>query len=231
MAEATCLLRSRAEQRRVATAVGLSLSLHTVVLALLPDWRLPEYPSTASIIHVFVVPQTKLVTTAPPSSPTPAVVANNRPAIARTQARASARAAPTPALAPPAPAPAAPASEPTVAATREQHPPAALVPAAARHHAALTSYARTLTDRIAQHRRYPRLAQLRRMEGEVQMQLRIAAGGALVDVRITRSSGFELLDRHALDMVTRAQPLPTPPETMRAPDLTVLVPVVFRLKS
>jgi periplasmic protein TonB len=226
MAEATCLLRSRAEQRRVATAVGLSLSLHTVVLALLPDWRLPEYPSTASIIHVFVAPQTELAPSAP-SSPTTAAVANNRQAI--TRVRAPARAAPAPAL-PAAPHPAA-TSEPTVAETPEQHALAAPAPADPRHYAALTDYARTLADRIAQHRRYPRLAQLRRMEGEVQMQLRIAAGGALVDVRITRSSGFELLDRHALDMVTRAQPLPTPPETMRAPDLTVLVPVVFRLKS
>jgi len=130
--------------------------------------------------------------------------------------------APEPARTPP------PDAEPPVARA-EPAPPA---PASAQPDpAALAHYAQALAGLIARHRAYPRQAQMRGWQGEVELALEIGADGRLRDAQVRRSSGFETLDRQALEMARRAHPLPPPPPELQRRDFVVLVPVVFRLES
>lgn len=138
----------------------------------------------------------------------------------------------------PAPKPALPRLEPAPP-PEEPPPPVALAaepvvtaPAAAPPDPnAMASYADRLASLLARHRSYPRQAQLRGWQGQVELQLHIAPDGRLVDAQVSRSSGFEPLDRQALKMARLARPLPQPPEALRSKEFTVLVPVVFRLGS
>lgn len=70
---------------------------------------------------------------------------------------------------------------------------------------------------------------MRGWEGEVTLVLTIARKGGLLAVRISHSSGHEILDQHALSLVENGEPLPAPPET-DAP-LEITVPVLYRLRS
>ena len=142
---------------------------------------------------------------------------------------------------PAAPAPAVVSEPPPEAVLREPAPESTAAPAPppAANFAALeapeplavSSYAQTLAALIARQRFYPRLARLRGWQGQVEVQLEIAPGGGLVDVQVSRSSGFEILDRQAVEMVRFARPLPQPPEELRRKKFTVRVPVEFRFQS
>lgn len=91
-------------------------------------------------------------------------------------------------------------------------------------------YGAQLSREFARHKQYPRLAQMRGWQGTVQVQVHIDAGGAVISSSINQSSGHEVLDKQALEMVKKASPLPQPPEALRDRELTMLVPIVFRLE-
>lgn len=160
-------------------------------------------------------PEPKATPPAPRSEPPPMSLAKKeapptpKPEVARVEPPPAPEAPPSVALAEPPPAPAAEPPDPS----------------------AMARYADALASLIARHRSYPRMAQLRGWQGEVELELRIAPDGRLVDAQVSRSSGFDALDRHALKMARLARPLPQPPEALRSRQFTVLVPVVFRLGS
>jgi len=95
---------------------------------------------------------------------------------------------------------------------------------------ARNNYGNQLSREFAKHKQYPRLAQMRGWQGTVQVQVQIDASGAVVSSNISKSSGYEVLDKQALEMVKKASPLPQPPEVLRSREFTVLVPVIFRLE-
>lgn len=85
-----------------------------------------------------------------------------------------------------------------------------------------------LHDAVATHFYYPPLARRHGWEGEVRLALHVAHDGRLSDIRVLSSSGHRVLDRAAIDCLTRVARLPdatgVPPSGME----TVL-PVVYRL--
>jgi protein TonB len=89
-------------------------------------------------------------------------------------------------------------------------------------------YLAELAESLRRAQRYPIAARRLRQEGRVVLKLDLAADGALVDCEVVRSSGYELLDEAALDMVRRTAPLP--PSTTGAP-LTLTIPIVFSLNG
>jgi protein TonB len=93
----------------------------------------------------------------------------------------------------------------------------------------LAGYGRELAGAVATHQRYPRIALLRQWQGSVVLQLEFAVDGRLSTVRVLSSSGYEILDRQALDMVHETAP--QLPATLAGHPLTVDVPVVFRITS
>lgn len=96
---------------------------------------------------------------------------------------------------------------------------------------ALAGYGRSVAGAVAAHQRYPKIAQMRQWQGITTLQLEFAADGRLLETRVLSSSGHDVLDRQALDMVRAAQPLPALPAVLSGRALTVNVPVVFRLAA
>jgi protein TonB len=95
----------------------------------------------------------------------------------------------------------------------------------------LAGYGHALSQAIGRHQRYPRLAQMRGWQGTSMVALKFGSGNRLIASTLHKSSGHEILDEQALEMVRDAQPLPNAPERLRNRDFTVLVPIVFRLKE
>ncbi|MGE6694271.1 TonB family protein [Sphingobium limneticum] len=83
-----------------------------------------------------------------------------------------------------------------------------------------------LLAHLEKYRRYPPAAKSRRDEGITYVTFRMSRTGTLLSSRIMRSSGSVLLDRAALDMLKRAQPLPAIPADKKDP-LELSVPVEF----
>jgi protein TonB len=104
--------------------------------------------------------------------------------------------------------------------------PAPVPPEPAASAELVSGYTKKLSDALARYKEYPRIAELRGWEGSVTMRLRVAPSGRLVDAQLHTSSGYEVLDKQAIAMASKAVQLPAPPEGVSS----VLVPVVFRLE-
>jgi protein TonB len=95
----------------------------------------------------------------------------------------------------------------------------------------LEAYRRRLGELPARHQKYPRVAALRGWEGEVRLRLKVARKGNLRGVALDRSSGFEVLDQHALAMLEALAGLPPLPEALDRNEILVVVPINFKLKK
>lgn len=91
-------------------------------------------------------------------------------------------------------------------------------------------YGSLLSREIAKHKNYPKIAQMRGWQGDVSVDILIDGNGNVLSSKIHTSSGFESLDKQALEMVKKASPFPLPPVALRAKPFNVLVPVSFRLE-
>ena len=239
-------------------ALLASLLVHGALLAVMPDWNAAREPE-ARFLRAFMIdpprvsppdfavpppivevpppvfdpppPPPPVVQPKPKPKPTPKQkpVAKPRPkpppvrkpepaSVAEAKPVPPSRSeAPTPA---PAPAPAPMPPQPTPAATPPPPDPRLL-----------TRYGDTLSEHFAGAQTYPRLAAMRGWEGEVLLRLTIGPGGNLLSVRVLRSSGHEILDRHAVALVEGSGPLPRPPRGSDRQDLEITVPVRYRLRS
>jgi protein TonB len=92
-------------------------------------------------------------------------------------------------------------------------------------------YGNTLWGAIGKHKQYPKLAQMRGWQGEVIVELQLDGNGKLKSKKIIQSSGHDVLDRQALDMVEKAAPFPLPPETLRGNSFSIKVPIPFKLEE
>lgn len=91
-------------------------------------------------------------------------------------------------------------------------------------------YELRLRRRLEMYKEYPRRARFRGQEGTASLYLVVARDGRLRDYRIERTSGHSLLDRAALAMAERAQPLPKIPDVMERETLILVVPIEFSLR-
>jgi protein TonB len=218
------------KQRRVVLALLFSLLIHGMLLALVPGWHTNVFkPQPVLSVQLPELVRPEPAPAAPPVKPqtkaVPMVTERARSEFKLPQPpRVESNVAPQPQAEPTetpsvAPLPAAPTPAPVVVA--KTAPDSAL----------LDSYGKTLSSLIAKYQRYPRIAQLRSWQGTAQVQLSVSAAGRMVNVVILRSSGFEVLDDQALEMVRQATPLPPPPEALRGREFTVMVPIVFKLND
>lgn len=120
------------------------------------------------------------------------------------------------------PATSDPAAAPAAAAV-------AAVPGTRDQAALLERYGFRLSELLSRAQEYPRLAALRGWEGEVHLRLKVARKGNLLGVEIDRSSGHEILDRHALQLLRQIPALPPLPEGLPVEEIQVVVPVNYRL--
>lgn len=235
--------------------IGASLLVHAAVLSIkmtLPG-DAPKLPKLQITLSKPPAPMPKpvLLAKAPPPVATPQAQPKAKPEpVKATPAKPEAvrhvpvaMPTPTPIMTSSA-ATAAPAvTAPPVVKAQEAPPPklaeAPVVPSAPAvpvippydFHADLSSYGRQYTRYLAQHRIYPRLAQMRGMEGQVLVHIRVARKGSVIDMVVARSSGFDILDQQALDMVRQAAPLPNLPASLAEREFSLDVPIVFRLEQ
>jgi protein TonB len=111
-----------------------------------------------------------------------------------------------------------PAAEPSAAAPRPQSE-------------LLAGYRQRLSELFARHQEYPRVAAMRGWEGEVRLRLKVARKGNLLAVHLDHSSGFDVLDHHALAMLEALAGLPPLPEALDSNEIQVVVPINYKLKK
>ena len=188
--------------------------------ALLPQNR-PEPPPTpvqARPEPVLAAPPPAQVLREPIPEAAPAVPEPRLEAPPAPQARVA-----------PAPQPSPP--EPQVAAKVEAQASPARQAQPSLDVAALKAFGEILAQAIGKRKDYPRLARLRNWQGTTELKLQIGPDGKLLEVHVGHSSGFQVLDAAAIQMVHNAAPLPDVPETLRGRELTMTVPVVFKLEA
>ena len=142
-----------------------------------------------------------------------------------------------------APAAAQPAP-PVATAPQPAAPPVASVPALpsappqavtgidqAQENRLKETYGLSISKEIKRFQKYPPPAQRRGWEGTAEVLLQISAEGKVISITLGKSSGRDILDKEALDMVRRASPLPQAPPDLRGRALVVSVPIVFKLQN
>lgn len=91
-------------------------------------------------------------------------------------------------------------------------------------------YLSALRAWLERHKEYPSRARRRRVEGTVLLVFVMDRSGTVLARRIERSAGEPSLDRAALEMIERAQPLPPLPGSIAGASLEIRVPVQFSLR-
>lgn len=136
-----------------------------------------------------------------------------------------------PVAVPVAAAPAVPAAASARPAAENAVLPASTAAAATAQADLLAAYRRQLAELFARHQEYPRVAAQRGWEGEVRLRLTVARKGNLLQVEVERSSGYGILDQHALAMVGELSALPALPAALEGNEIQVLVPINYKLKK
>src|SRR5258708_29761164 len=235
--------------RRFGLAVAIGL--HAAVIALLMTVRpwAPAAPEQLRYDLVFVEPAP-----APPPPPpappdanlpeTPAgppeLVTEPEPAPMVTSVPELPKPAPPPhppvRHPTPAPAPRAPQAPPAAAPTQTDSsasspmaPPTPSPPAVPAPPPPDLPQTPTPRPHLYQHQEYPWMARRRGVQGRVILRLAVARSGNVTEARIETSSGAELLDQAAVDMVHRANPLPPLPASFVGDRAEFRVPVEFAL--
>jgi len=241
------LRKSAPDNRAFSYAVLASVLLHGVLLFAMPSLREARRQPVAPgpIVARLVQPQTAPAAQAeqlpapPPEPPPPVIKPTPKPSpIAKPEPKIASKPAP---VAPVQPAPAAPEAAPSTPAPPVSAPapgPVAKVdpqPGPARGDSVDTgSLARYRVDVASQARRfkrYPRVAMDNSWEGRVVVGVTVRANGVNASYSILVSSGHEILDKQAVDMVAKARPRAEIPPALRGREFTFEIPVTFDLKE
>jgi protein TonB len=118
-------------------------------------------------------------------------------------------------------------SQPTAKGPKPGAAGAAGISTEERGSASLSSYQAKLAAHLRRFRIYPAEAEARGLTGVAMVSFTVRRDGGLAAVRLTRGSGYAVLDDAALAMVRRAAPFPPMPETISSSTLSVAVPVNF----
>lgn len=77
-----------------------------------------------------------------------------------------------------------------------------------------SNYLKRVSTRIHRFKLYPREARIAKQEGTVVIELTLDSDGRVQDKNITSSSGIDLLDEAALQIITKADPFPKFPSAL-----------------
>lgn len=106
-------------------------------------------------------------------------------------------------------------------------PPDHPVPPAASASAAAQTWQARLLAHLESRKRYPAEARARRLQGVAYVRFTLDRQGRVLTARLERSSGHAALDREALALLQRAQPLPAPPAETLGERIILTVPVEY----
>ena len=198
-------------------AIGISIAIHIILMIGLPEFKKPLSKPLEMSVTISTSPIQKPIEQIETPQPIKKVEPVQRKIIPIIDKNATSIAQPIPKeVAPPAPAEAI-SKTPNIVPQEQvtQH---------------LESYSSLLANAIAKYKQYPKIAQMRGWQGTVIADLEIDSKGSVVSVKIKKSSTYEVLDNEALEMIKKASPFPTPPESLRGKNFNVLVPISFKLE-
>jgi len=92
-------------------------------------------------------------------------------------------------------------------------------------------YAGAIKMKIANNWDYPAEARLALMEGEVMALFCLVRDGGMTQVRIEKSSGYDILDKEALRAIKASVPFPSFPESVKVNRLNIKAKFDYRLSS
>lgn len=115
-------------------------------------------------------------------------------------------------------------------ATRAMAPEARPVPAAPKAADERARWEGRVLAALHRAKRYPRAARRGGDEGTSWIRFVIDRRGRVRSAVLQRSSGIESLDREALALPARAQPLPRPPRAVTGSRIELVVPIEFFLR-
>ena len=91
-------------------------------------------------------------------------------------------------------------------------------------------YRNQISKEIMNKMQYPKIAQMRGWQGEAILELQLDSNGKLKSKKIIQSSGYDALDKQALEMAEKAYPFPAPPKSDNRKYFCVDVPINFQLQ-
>jgi len=245
------------QNRALAVCLAFSMLLHAGLLFLLPGMREGgKSASPAQILTATFAPRSSPPPPVPEQVVKPQVP---RPEPQRPQPKVEAprpvltapSPTPTPAAPPPPPAPVAevpaPAPPPVPQAPVQQAAPSApprpvepqapvssapaSAPADAADAGSLAQYRLALITSARRYKRYPAQAMEKGWQGRVEVRLEIGANGMIKTASVKSSSGHGILDKQAVDMITKGKTLVPIPAALRGKEFVVDVPVIFDLQA
>ena len=93
----------------------------------------------------------------------------------------------------------------------------------------IESYGALLTRHISAFKKYPRIAQRRIWEGDILLELTLNKNSKILNINVINESKYEVLNKEAVAMIERAQPLPKA-NNIKSETFKVFVPVAFKLR-
>lgn len=129
-----------------------------------------------------------------------------------------------------------PPAEKTTAPPTSKAPPAqtqaAPIEGSSSSHASQspTTWQGALLARLEKYKRYPAEAMSAHQEGTPNLHFTMDRKGHVLSAHIEKSSGHSLLDSEALALVRRAEPLPSPPDSVGGDSITLTVPIEFYME-
>jgi len=253
-------IRAPNQDRALIWCVLASIALHALVLLGMSRQEAPAPPSktllvlTARLAPTVAAPQAARPAPqperAPAKPPEPEPAPASRPAQAKPLAsavpaeRKTAPAEPAKAVAS-EPAPAAPGAAdsapqpaaPVLARPAPQAPagaPGAEAAAKSGNEAdagTLEQYRLALIVATRRYKRYPAIAMEKGWQGRVEVRMVIGANGMVASALIKTSSGHEVLDNQALDMLKKGKTTVPIPAGLRGREFSIDVPVIFNLDN
>ncbi len=235
------------QDRQMGWAIGLALLIHAGAFVY---WtNLPDPPVTAGAgalrlalagdVYTRETQIAPLVTSEAEVPPTPEREPEPEPVVEPEPVRLPApelptRAAPRPPVAKPtaavSPSPATRAQEATDARA-EQGEGQAAADVGLGNADVEADYVAIVSAWLNRHKRYPRAAARRGLEGRGEVRFVVTRSGAVTRFEISGSTGFAILDRELKAMLERAAPLPSFPNSMPQAQLEIIVPVNFDHQS
>lgn len=83
---------------------------------------------------------------------------------------------------------------------------------------------------VERNKRYPAIARARSQTGVVEVSFVVDRDGKLLSSRVERGSGYAVLDQESLELLSRIQTFPAPPQELTGKDVRVTVSVRYYLR-